>query len=137
MELTARAEPYKLALVISHDDGMRITSSNLDRFVLVKTATLQLQLPRRQLTIIVTMTQLPVHVPPPSVNFPERRPGNSMPKPTLNRINSLTSFLKTRHQLGYIIGIHMPQSQLPVLVIPPHSVYQALRADEKTEVVPA
>ena len=102
---------------------MRIASSDLYSFVFVKTASLQLQLPRRQLAVIMSVAQLSMHVPTPRVDFSEGGAGDSMSEPAFDGVDSLSCFFEARHQLRYIVGVHMAQAQLPILVVTTHCVY--------------
>ena len=74
-------------------------------------------------------------VPAPTVDLAQCRACNGMTESTLDRVNALTSLLEASNDLGYIVGIDVPQSELTVLIVFTNGIDVALQADKEAEVV--
>ena len=60
-----------------------------------------------------------------------------MTEPTLNRIDSLASFLEATNDLGNVVGVPVSQAELSVRIILTNRVNEPLHAQEEPEVVAA
>ena len=121
--------------MLSHDHRVRIASCYLDGFVSVHLSLLQMDLPRAELRLKGAVTKLALRVPAPTVDLAKGRAGYGMAETTLNRVNALASLLEAADDLRDVIGVLVAQSELPILIVLPHSIHVPLLTDKEAEVV--
>ena len=89
---------------------MRVASSDLNGFVFVKTASFEGQHAWRQFGIVVSLSQLPIQVPPPRIDPSQRRSSNSVSKAALDGIDSFASFFETGQHFRDVVGIGVAEA---------------------------